>query len=291
MAKRIVPLIISLALIAYFGHRIWVQKKADGKEASFYGTVEATEILISPQVGGSIIELTVEEGDHVEKGALLARIDDSLYKAQVEQARAALVAAEKQLVVNDARLKGIRTNLTRTDKLLSSGSATEMQLDDLETSKRVLKAQTLVTRQAIKQAGAGLEAAEIQLSYTRLYAPLKGTVVRRDVELGETVFPGSSLMKIADLTSMEVKIYIPGPMLGKIKLGQSVKLVTDSYPDRSFTGSVAYIADEAEFTPKNVQTRDERVRLVYGVKVRVENPDGILKTGMPVDASFVKDKD
>jgi len=93
---------------------------------------------------------------------------------------------------------------------------------------------------------------------------------------------------LADLSFMEVRIYVPGPMLGRIQLGQTVDLETDSYPDRAFTGTVATIAEEAEFTPKNVQTRDERVRLVYAVKVRVPNPDGTLKTGMPVDAWFAR---
>jgi HlyD family secretion protein len=164
-----------------------------------------------------------------------------------------------------------------------------MQLDDVETQEEVLKAQQKVVHAQVVQAEAALQLAETQLAYTRVIAPVSGTVIRRDVELGETVLPGSALMTLADLSTMEVKVYIPGPMLGKIRIGQRVDLVTDSYPDRRLRGSVATIADEAEFTPKNVQTRDERVRLVYRVKVRVPNPDGILKTGMPVDAWFVEE--
>jgi HlyD family secretion protein len=101
------------------------------------------------------------------------------------------------------------------------------------------------------------------------------------------VFPGSALLTLADLSTLEVKIYVPGPLVGKIKLGQRVEMLTDSFPNRPFIGAISKISDQAEFTPKNVQTRDERVRLVYAVTVRVPNPDGVLKIGMPVDARFL----
>lgn len=287
MAKRLVPLIVILALVGYFGHRFWLQRKALEQDKSFYGTVEAVEVLVSAQVTGRITGLLVDEGQRVEQGLPVATIDDLLYRAQVEQARSAVASAKSQFAVLKAQLDGVRIALARTRKLLSTGSTTEMQLDDIETKESVLKAQQQVVQAQVVNAQAALKLAETQLSYTHIEAPVSGTVIRRDVELGETVLPGSALMTIADLSTMEVKVYVPGPMLGKIQIGQAVRLVTDSYPDRNFRGSVATIADDAEFTPKNVQTRDERVRLVYQVKVRVLNPDGILKTGMPVDAWFV----
>ena len=289
MAKRIVPLILVLGLVGYFGHRYWTQRRALEQDESFYGTVEAVEILVSAQVTGRITGLFVEEGQRVEQGEPVATIDDLLYRAQVEQARAAVASAKSRFSVLKAELDGVRIALARTRKLLSTGSTTEMQLDDIETKESVLKAQQEVVRAQVVNTEAALRLAETQLSYTHIDAPVSGTVIRRDVELGETVLPGSALTTLADLSTMEVRVYIPGPMLGKIRIGQGVRLVTDSYPDRTFRGSVATIADEAEFTPKNVQTRDERVRLVYRVKVRVPNPDGILKTGMPVDAWFVEE--
>jgi len=288
MAKRIVPLVLILGLVGFFGHRFWIERKALEQDESFYGTVEAVEVLVSAQVMGRITGLFADEGERVQEGQLVVTVDDSLYRAQVEQARVTVEAARSQSAVVKANLDGVHIALARTRKLLSTGSATKMHLDDVETQEAVLKAQQKVVGAQVVQAEAALELAETQLAYTRVSAPVSGTVIRRDVELGETVLPGSALMTLADLSSMEVKVYVPGPMLGKIRLGQRVDLVTDSYPDRRFTGSVATIADEAEFTPKNVQTRDERVRLVYRVKVRVPNPDGILKTGMPVDAWFVE---
>ena len=288
MAKRIVPLVLILTLVGFFGHRFWTQRKALEQDASFYGTVEAVEVLVSAQVTGRITGLFVDEGERIERGTPVATIDDLLYRAQVEQGRAAVASAKSQFAVLQAELEGVRIALARIRKLRTTGSATEMQLDEVETKESVLKAQEKVVRAQVVSAETALHLAETQLSYTHIEAPVSGTVIRRDVELGETVLPGSALMTLADLSTMEVKVYIPGPMLGKIRIGQGVDLVTDSYPDRSFRGTVATIADEAEFTPKNVQTRDERVRLVYQVKVRVTNPDGILKTGMPVDAWFAE---
>jgi HlyD family secretion protein len=288
MAKRIVPLVLILGLVGFFGHRFWIERKALEQDESLYGTVEAVEVLVSAQVMGQITGLFADEGERVQEGKLVVTVDDSLYRAQVEQARVTVESARSQSAVVKANLDGVHIALARTRKLLSTGSATQMQLDDVETQEAVLNAQQKVVRAQVVQAEAALELAETQLAYTRVSAPVSGTVIRRDVELGETVLPGSALMTLADLSSMEVKVYVPGPMLGKIRLAQRVDLVTDSYPDRRFTGAVATIADEAEFTPKNVQTRDERVRLVYRVKVRVPNPDGILKTGMPVDAWFVE---
>jgi HlyD family secretion protein len=288
MVRRIVPLVLALALVGYFGHRYWTGKKALERDESFYGTVEAVEVTVSAQVMGRIVELSVDEGDPVEQDRLVAVIDDSLYGAQVGQAREMVESARAQLGVMQAQLKGNRIMLDRVRKLLSTGSATEKQLDELETQEAVLKAQLEVVRAQVVQAEAALRVAETQLGYTRIHAPVGGTVLRRDVEPGETVLPGSALMTLADLSVMEVKVYVPGPMLGRVRLGQRVELVSDSYPDRRLEGSVATIADEAEFTPKNVQTRDERVRLVYQVKVRVPNPEGILKKGMPVDAWFAE---
>jgi HlyD family secretion protein len=286
MAKRIVPIVLILAVVGYFGHRYWTDQKAREQDRSFYGTVEAVEVVVSSQVTGRILELPVEEGSHVEAGALLVRIEDSLYQAQAEQARTGIQSARSQYAVVNANLNGVRTSLRRTRKLLRTGAATEMQLDDLQTREAGLLAQKQVIESQVAQAEAALHLAETQLGYTRIRAPLSGTLLRRDVEPGETAFPGSALMTLADLTLMKVTVYLPGPMLGKIRIDQPVDVVTDSYPGKPLTGTVETISDEAEFTPKNVQTREERVRLVYAVKVRLPNPDGILKSGMPVDATF-----
>jgi HlyD family secretion protein len=275
MAKKIFPLILVLAIVGYFGFRAWQKNQADKRENRFYSTAEVDELVVSAQVAGKIVELPAEEGKTVSPGDLLARIDNTPYQAQLNQAEAALAAV-------DANLEGLEDNLVRTDKLRKSGSATEMQYD-------TLKAQTQALRAQKRAAAAQVELARTQFSYTRVMAPVTGTVLRVDVNKGETAFPGSSLLALADLSVMDVKVFVPEPMLGKIRIDQKVEIFSDSFPGRPFPGRVAWISPEAEFTPKNIQTREERTRLVYQVKVRVPNPDGIFKIGMPLDAIFVKE--
>jgi HlyD family secretion protein len=275
MAKKIFPLILVLAIVGYFGFRAWQKSQADKRENRFYSTAEVDEVVISAQVAGKIVELNAEEGKTVSAGDPLARIDDTPYRAQLNQAEAALAAV-------GANLEGLEDNFSRTDKLRKSGSATEMQYD-------TIKAQTQALRAQKRAAAAQVELARAQLAFTRVMSPVTGTVLRVDVRKGETAFPGSALLTLADLSVMDVKVFIPEPMLGKIKFGQQVKIVSDSFPQQPLQGVVAYISPEAEFTPKNIQTREERTRLVYQVKVRVPNPDGILKIGMPLDAIFVKE--
>ncbi len=286
MAKRLIPILLVLSLVGYFGYRAWQQREAERAEPTYYGTIEADEVLISAQLAGRVLELTVDEGDRVEQGQLLVRLDDSIYAAQLGQAEAAVRLAASQNGVIGANTEGIDINLARTKKLLDTGSATQMQLDNLEIQRSALDAQRQVIGSQVNQARATVKLAQTQLGYSRITSPLTGVVLRRHVLPGETVFPGSALLTVADLSTLEVKIYVPGPVLGKIRLGQQVQLFTDSYPNQPFVGTIARISNQAEFTPKNVQTRDERVRLVYAVTVRVPNPDGVFKIGMPVDAVF-----
>jgi HlyD family secretion protein len=147
------------------------------------------------------------------------------------------------------------------------------------------KRQELATLQAsIARDRAALAAAEAQLGYTILRSPGTGVVLRKHVEPGEMIAAGTPVVTIADLNNIWVKIYIPEPQLGRIKLGQTTEITTDSYPDKVYRGKVTFINSEAEFTPKNVQTQEERVKLVFAVKIAVDNPNQELKPGMPADA-------
>jgi HlyD family secretion protein len=147
------------------------------------------------------------------------------------------------------------------------------------------KRQELATLQAsIARDRAALAAAEAQLGYTVLRSPGTGVVLRKHVEPGEMIAAGTPAVTIADLTNIWVKIYIPEPQLGRIKLGQTAEITTDSYPGKVYRGKVTFINSEAEFTPKNVQTQEERVKLVFAVKIAVDNPNQELKPGMPADA-------
>lgn len=287
MAKRIVPVIIILSLVGFFGYRAWQDRVAASKADLFFGTVEATEVLISPQLAGQIVEMLVDDGVRVKKGDLLFRIDETLYQAQLEQAEAARRTAGSQAGVVDANLALVERNRGRMARLAAQNVAPRATAEDLGLQRKVLEAQRQAAENAAGQADAAINLAAKQKGYTVITAPIDGTVLRVHAELGELVFPGTALAVIADLTRVEVKVYVPEPMLGRIKIGQPAQLITDTYPDRPLPAVVAVIADQAEFTPKNVQTRDERVRLVYAVTLRADNPDGILKIGMPVDARFI----
>ena len=129
-----------------------------------------------------------------------------------------------------------------------------------------------------------MKAAEIQLGYTRVAAPFDGTATVKSAELGELVMPGTPIVRLAALDSVWLRVYVPEPELGRVKFGQAAEVTSDTYPGKRYPGRVTEISQEAEFTPKNVQTREERVKLVFGVKIEVDNPNHELKPGMPADA-------
>jgi HlyD family secretion protein len=286
MAKRIVPVVVILLLVGFFGYRAWQQRLAARAADRFNGTVEATEVLLSPQLSGQIVEKNVLEGQRVKKGDLLFRIDETLYQAQLEQAQAARQTAASQEAVVDANLAVLDQNLGRASRLYRVNAAPRAPVEDLGLQRRVLEAQREAVRSQLGQAEAAVNLVSKQKDYTLILAPVDGTAVRVHGELGEMVFPGTALATIADLTQVEIRVYVPEPMLGRIKLGQKAELYTDSFPDRPLPAVVSFISDQAEFTPKNVQTKDERVRLVYAVKLTAANGEGIFKIGMPVDARF-----
>lgn len=285
MKKIIIPIILIATIVAaswYFMEK----KKGENDSNLFSGTVEATEVKLSAEIPGKVLEVTVDEGDTVEKGQLVVRIETAALKTQLEQANAAKMAASGQYSAVNATIKNVKTNLGRSANLLSSGSISEQNYDTVSTQKNVLMGQRQAALGQIKQAQATAEYVQIQIDKGELYSPISGVVLVRSIEPGEMAMPGSGLLTLAQLSDCEVKIYIPETKLGQVKLGQKVKIHSDSYPDKTYTGTVVHLSDQAEFTPKNVQTREERVRLVYAVKVSIPNPDFELKIGMPVDASL-----
>ncbi len=286
MKKRIIPVVIILILFGFFAYNSWKEKNEKKNKNLYYGVVEAVDVLISPQVMGQIIELNAKEGQKVKKGDLLVKIDDTLFQAQLEQAKAGVRSIISQKAVIEANLKGLQTNIDRAEQLYKDGATPKSQLDELYSKRDILNAQLNQLDSQIEQAKAGLNLVEKQILYSKIYSPMDGTVIKVYMEEGEKVFPGSAILSIADLSKVEIRVYIPEPMLGKIFLGQKVQIFTDSYPDKPIEGEIAYISDEAEFTPKNVQTYDERIRLVYAVKITADNLEGILKIGMPVSVKI-----
>lgn len=296
------PLLL-LALLLAAGCRT-----SDDGAISASGTIEATEVTVGAKVGGEIDRLLVDEGSVVGKGDTLLLIDpsDNLIQLRQAEANAAAASAAYSLALNGARkedilqaeatLSSAKVDVSRLEPLASSGSATRKQLDDART-RLVLAEQgynklvsgtrgeeIAAARARRDQASAQTDALRKRISDAAVVSPLAGTVTERSVEEGEMVQPNGALLKITQLEKVHLMIYVTEKELAGVKLGQSVKISIDAYADRTFPGTVTYISPVAEFTPRNIQTKEDRTKLVFGVKVEAANPDNLLKAGMPADA-------
>ena len=324
MKRRIPVLILLLAAIAaalYFYPRL-TKKSAPTGEVVLSGNIEAQESLVSFKVQGRIIELPIEEGQWVESGALLARLDDADYKqkvrideanVRVRQSNLALTlagtrqqeikAAEQAMLDAQADLQQKKLDYDRAQRLLAEDaiSAQDRDLSDtaLKRSQATFQAaqqrynealegsrkEDIAIAQAnLKQANANLGLSRVNLDYTILRAPSAGVVTVRQAELGEVVAPGTPVVTLADLDHIWLRAYIAETDLGRIRWGQDAVITTDTYPGKQYHGRVSFIASEAEFTPKSVQTYKERVSLVYRIKIDIDNSNHELKAGMPADA-------
>jgi HlyD family secretion protein len=290
------------------------------------GQIEATEVQVAPLVTGLILELPLERGDAVKLGDLVARIDPSEYKIRLLQARGQLGEAEarlglmvagsrkedirralEQLNEAEAELEAARTNRKRVEEVFRKGSATAGQMDDADTRLKVAEASAGAARQnyerqlrgsrkqEIEAAAGAAEAMKAQVALVEknirdctVPAPISGTVTEKVREAGEYVSAGSPLVTLAVLDPVNLIIYLPESVLGRVRLGQEASVTIDSYPGRTFPGKVIFVSPEAEFTPHDIQTREERVKLVYAVKIEVRNPDGIFKPGMPAEAELTE---
>jgi HlyD family secretion protein len=262
------------------------------------GTFEATLVDISCIEPGQIISLRVEEGQALHEGDTIAVLDTvrlGIERASVQISLQEVALnrrqAETQLALAEIQLKAARREFARVSDLHEKGSISSIEFDKQETQLDIAKnavdaAQIAradldyrerLLREKLRLVGKRIADAVIR-------APMDGTVVEKYREEGETLSPAETVVSLADLRHMYALMYIPEPKLGRVELNQGVRLRIDSHPDRDFSGTISWISPEAEFTPKNVQTREARVELVYAVKVTVDNPDGIFKIGMPVEA-------
>ncbi len=295
----------------------------DRIEAS--GNIEATNVIVSSKVSGQVIKLLFGEGQKVNEGDTLIIIDHETLGYQLDQALAGLNSVEAQLSLlkegareedvkqaeeslNQARINFdlAEKDLKRMTDLYNSKSITRKQFDDATAHYNISKAQlnsaeenykkvkNFARPEELKQAEAnvGKQKASVDLIQKQIRdcyvtTPSSGFVVKKFVEQGETVSPMSSLFKVSDLSKVKLVIYVSEEELGRVKLNQSADVSVDAYPGKTFSGKVIYISPEAEFTPKNIQTKEERTKLVFEVKVQVDNPDFELKAGMPADAVII----
>jgi HlyD family secretion protein len=289
--KRLIPIIFLSILTACSGNK---------KAADAYGNFEADETLISAETAGKIIDILVNEGDIVKAGQTLTVVDTvnlSLQRAQLEAQKVSVEAQrnviEAQMAVSDQQIANIIIDKKRIENMLKDGAATQKQLDDINGQIDLVRKQKQTNESQLESVQKQVEAAQAQIAVLNdriqnsiITAPINGTILEKYIEKGELSVAGKNLFKMADISTLTLRVYISETQLSQVKLGQQVTVRIDYGKDsKEFPGKVDWISSQAEFTPKTIQTKEERVKLVYAVKIRVQN-DGTLKIGMPGEVIF-----
>jgi HlyD family secretion protein len=285
------------------------------------GVFEADEVIVSAEVGGKILSFYAEEGDTLSKGRTAAVIDATNLNLQKEQVEASIKALkektndvqpqirllEEQIHVQQSQIATLEKEKARFENLVKADAATPKQLDDIQGQLDVVRKQLIVTQQQIEvqrsQVGTQNRSVlsekeplqkrvaqlEDQMSRSNVINPVSGTVLTNYVHAGEITGAGKPLYKIADLSYVLLRAYITGQQLPQIKLGQQVNVLVDDGAKtyKTYSGNITWISDKAEFTPKTIQTKEERANLVYAIKIKVPN-DGYLKIGMYGEVLFKK---
>lgn len=262
-----------------------------------YGQFEATETTVSAETGGKLLQFTPDEGMELEKDDQVGLIDTVRLALAKKELRARLSSVQSkithidaQVAVREERLSTAESDLKRVRGLIKDGAATPQKLDDAEGNVRALKkevdalrTQKLSVRAEIDAIHAQIDQVNEQIRDARVINPVRGTVLTTFVEPYEYVRQGQALYRVANLDTLELRVYVSGAQLPHIALGQGVRVLVDKdeNENQAFNGRISWIASEAEFTPKMIQTKEERVTQVYAVKIRVPNREGILKIGMP----------
>jgi HlyD family secretion protein len=253
--RRIIPIIIVivvLAAVGYYGYQYYQSTtgaNANGLAGS--GTIETDQLAITPQTSGRIVAAPPEEGVTVKKGQVIYRLDSTLANLQVQQAKVGLGAAQANY--NDVK---------------NDSSSTNAQID-------AAKAQ-------LNQAKVALAMTRVQVGYTTIASPIDGVLTNIAANAGENAVPGSTLAILSDPASLTVTIFIPETQIAQVKVGQTGTLTTDS-TTKQYHADVVFVNSQAEFTPSSIETKDQRVNLVYQVKLRITDADSALKPGMPAD--------
>ncbi len=295
MKKILVGLVLlaAIGLAAYYWHsrgssdpKFRTEKVVRGDittTVTASGTVNAvTTVLVGTQVSGTIKEIHVDFNSPVRKGQVIAQIDPATFEAQVAQARAAVISAKANLEKSDAAMTDARRSMDRAKELFGKNLIARSDLDTAETNYLTAKAQSAVSRAQIDQAEASLRTAETNLRYTRIVSPVDGTVVSRNVDVGQTVaasFQTPTLFTIAqDLTKMQIDTNVDEADIGRVRKDMDVEFTVDAYPETTFKGRVFQVRN-APISVQNVVT--------YDVVVKVDNPDLKLKPGMTTNVSII----
>ncbi len=320
IASVFIAFILGAIAVGYF----YLQPVSNPNVLRVSGNIEVTDVEISFKLPGWVAARSASEGQVIQAGDPVARLDDIELREEVLVRQAELAAyqaelaallagsrpeeiAEAQATVRlaQAELKRLKLDYDRAKTLLGSRTISQEQYDSALASYEVGQSRLQQTRSRLKlvekgprqeeidrararveQATQSQALAQTRLGYATLTAPIAGMVLSENIEAGEYVVPGVPIVTVGDLVSSWLRAYVNEPDLGRVKAGQSVCVSTDTYPQRLYAGTVSFISSQAEFTPKNVQTAEERVKLVYRIKIDIPNPDMELKPGMPADADI-----
>ncbi len=327
-AKVIISFLMVLLIVVsgYWLYNHYYLKGDSALQAS--GTIEASSVTLNARINGTIKEFLAAEGDLVNQDQLIVQLSRSDLNAQRERDAHTVTAAEARLNdlqagarseeieetlanVNTARinLEKTESDLNRAEALFASQAISEKEIEGYRLQKETAENQLAAAeaRLNLLQSGSRAEVinaatAELQKSKAilkatdsliedlKIHSPISGVLTSKNYEPGEYVVTGASLGTVTDLSDMWIKVYIPTDDLPWVKLGQTVN-ITVSGSEEVFSGEVSFIASQGEFTPKTVQTKKERTNIVYGVKISIDNKNGILKPGMPADVTFVDGSD
>jgi HlyD family secretion protein len=323
--KIIIPVLLVIAGVVagifYFKNH----HTPEGNLIRVSGNIEITDVEASFKIPGRVEERPVKEGQMISAGQVVARLDDKDLKLEIAQRQAQIAAAQAVLAelktgsrpeeiaqaeaaLERAQADGSRTRIEfeRQKRLFDREVISTREFDQAKTAfeateARIREAKAFLTMvrkgprqekidQAMatrKQAQQALELAQTRLNYATLVSPISGMVLSENVQPGEYVSPGTPVISLGDLSRVYLRAYINETDLGRIKVGQKVHLITDTFPGKKYEGEISFIAPQAEFTPKNIQTQKERVKLVYRIKVEIPNPNMELKPGMPADGEIL----
>ncbi|HAN18188.1 MAG: hypothetical protein A2X13_07605 [Bacteroidetes bacterium GWC2_33_15] len=266
-----------------------------------YGNFEAKEVIVSAETQGKIIQLNIEEGNLLNRDQKIGCIDTSLLYIQKQQLIAQkhavstkLANIKAQIAVQEEQMKSLKTEKNRIEKLFADKAATQQQSDDINGRYDVIAKQIVVTKTQLNSVYSEMDVIDKQsdliseqIKRAIIVNPVEGTVIEKYIETGEIATMGKAIYKIAKLDEIDLRVYISGAQLPNVTLGQKVTVFVDKdeNTNEKYEGIISWVSDQAEFTPKIIQTKEERVNMVYAVKVRVKN-DGRLKIGMPGEVKF-----
>lgn len=323
--RKIFVFIIIIVFLIILTFLLLPKKEREENYIKVSGNIEATEINLGFKISGIITQIYVKEGDWIDKGKIIAKLDDEDLRYRFELAKATFHSAqarlnkllagsrpeelrEAQARLNQAQfdLENKKAQYERMKALFERHVIPKEVFDNAETGYKIAQASYQMAKEnyelvkegprrediedakaQLEQARAQLKLSETQLSYTTLFSPISGVVLVKSAEIGEVVNPGTSIITLADIENVWLRAYIPETELGKVKWGQEVIVTTDMTPRKEYHGKITYISSQAEFTPKSIQTEKERVTLVYRIKISIQNKQKELKPGMPAEGRIL----